>query len=80
MTEKLFTNGSETSSGKPVDWRTEKPLMKGSEKSSVEPVSHVRRVPAESPSCKDGNEGHREIIALVNDRKVQGQRHDGFIS
>ena len=30
--------GSETSSVKPVDWRTEKPLTKGSETSSVKPV------------------------------------------
>ena len=49
------TKGSETSSVKPVDWRTEKPLTKGSETSSVEPVLHVRRVPAQSSSCEDDN-------------------------
>ena len=58
-----------------VDWMTEKPLTNGSETSSVEPVLHVRRVPAKSPSCKDGNEGHREVFAPLNDRKVMGQKH-----
>ena len=69
------TKGSETSSVEPVDWRTEKPLTKGSETSSVEPVLHVWRVPAQLPSSKDFNEGHREVFASLNDRKVQGQRH-----
>ena len=41
----------------------------------MEPVLHVRRVSAQSPSCKDGNVGHREVFASLNDRKVWGQRH-----
>ena len=41
----------------------------------MEPVLHVRRVPAQSPSCEDGNQGRREVFASLNDRKVQGQRH-----
>ena len=69
------TKGVETSSVKPVEWRTEKPLTKGSETSSVEPVLYVRRVTAQSPSYKDGNEGHREVFASLNDRKVHGQIH-----
>ena len=64
--------GSETTSVKPVDWRTEKPLKKDSETSSVEPVLHVRRFHAQSSSCKDGNENNREVFALLNDQKVQG--------
>ena len=59
MTEKPLTKGSETSSLKPVDCGTEKSLTKYSETSSVEPVLYVRWVPAQSPACKDGNEGHR---------------------
>ena len=39
-------------------------------KQSVETVLHVRRVPAQLPSCKDGNEGHREVFATLNDREV----------
>ena len=67
--------GSETSNMKPVDWRTEKPLTKGSESSSIEAVLHIRRVSVQSPSCKDGNEGHCEVFAILNDRKIKGQRH-----
>ena len=67
-----MTGGSEAASVKSVDWRTEKPLTKSSETSSVETVLHIRKVPAQSPSCKDGNEGHREVSASLNDRKVQG--------
>ena len=72
---KSLTKGSEISSVEPIDWRTKKPLTKGSETSIVEPVLHVRRVPAQSPSCNDVNEGHCEVFASLNDRKVQGQRH-----
>ena len=36
--KKPLMKGSETSSVKPVDWRTEKPLTKGNETSSVDPV------------------------------------------
>ena len=74
-TEKPLTESSETSRVKPIDWRTEKTLTKGTETSSVETVLHVRRVPAQSPPCKDGNEGHRKVFASLNDEKVQGQSH-----
>ena len=67
------TKGSETSSVEPVDWRTEKALKKGSETSCVEPVFHVRIFSAQSPSCKDHNEGHRQVFVSLNDRKVQGR-------
>ena len=70
-----MTKGSETSSVRSVDWRTEKPLTKDSESSSAEPVLHVRRVTAQSPSCNDGSGGHREVFATESDRKVQGQKH-----
>ena len=69
-----MAKGSERSSVQPVDWRTEKLLAKGSETSCVVPDLHVRRVPVQSLFCKDGNEGHREVFASVNDQKVQGQR------
>ena len=69
-----INGGSETSSVKSVDWRTEKHLTKDSETSSVELVLHVRTVPVQSPSCMDGNDGHLIVYALLNDRRVQGQR------
>ena len=72
-----MTKGSETSSVKPLEWRTEKPLTKGSKTSSVESVLHVMRVPAQSPSCKDGNEDNRGVFASLNVWKVQGQRYVG---
>ena len=50
-------------------------MTKGYETSSVEPILPVRRVPAQSPFCKDGNEGHHEVFASLNDRKVQGQTY-----
>ena len=34
-----------------------------------------REFPAQSSSCKDGNEAHREVFASLNDRKVKAQMH-----
>ena len=39
----------------------------------MEPSLHVRRVPAQSSSCMDSNEGHREVFVSLNNWKVQGQ-------
>ena len=69
-TKKPLMKACETSNVKPVAWRKDKPLTKVSETSSVMPFLHVQRVLSQSPSCKDSNEGHREVFASLNDRKV----------
>ena len=49
--------------------------VSSNETSSVVPVLHIRGVPVQSPSFKEGNEGLREVFASLNYRKVQERRH-----